>query len=181
MGPNWSNNPNTYTALNQKLKIINIYKDFVELYQLFVDNFLCQTVLKSFILLTTGLTQFCVITKQHIYFRFSLYYLHELNFMIKFKIYKKLLSTLYYFSSIKNVSISFFLFSSSDMHQSHYLVGCHATGTNSFLIFFNCLVLFISIKKSHKSNMNNSFRIIFIKLWSLRLVFLRSITSKSTS
>ena len=47
----------------------------------------------------------------------------------------------------------------------------------SFLHALRCLY----IKKSHKSNMNNSFRIIFIKLWSLRLVLLRSIITKSTS
>ena len=37
--------------------------------------------------------------------------------------------TLFYNSSINIGSISFF--SSSDMHQTHHLLGCHATGINS--------------------------------------------------
>ena len=127
------------------------------------------------------LTQFCTITINIFILDLAYTICMKLILWSNIKLKKKLLSTWYYFSSIKNVSISFFLFSSSDMHQSHYLVGCHATGTNSFLVFFTCLVLFIYIKKSHKSNMNNSFRIIFIKLWSLRLVLLRSIITKSTS
>ena len=41
---------------------------------------------------------------------------------------------LYYNSSINIGSISFF--SCSDMHQSHYLLGCHALSINSSLMSF---------------------------------------------
>ena len=51
------------------------------------------------------------------------------------------------------------------MHQSHQLFGCHATGTLFFAyLFLTCLALFTFIMSSHKSNINNSFRIIFIKV-----------------
>ena len=57
-----------------------------------------------------------------------------------------------------------FIFSSSDMRQSHHLVRCHATDINSLLIsFFTCLALFLSITPSIKSNMDNSFRTIIVK------------------
>ena len=47
----------------------------------------------------------------------------------------------FYNSSINIGSISFF--SSSDMHHSHHLFGCHATGINSsFNSFFKCFTLF---------------------------------------
>ena len=50
----------------------------------------------------------------------------------------KIFANLYYFSSIKNGSISFFL--SSGMHQSHHLVECHAPSINlSFLDVLHCL------------------------------------------
>ena len=171
MGPHWPNNPNAYTALNQKLKIINIHKDFFGLYQLFMDNFLCQTVPKSFNLLTTWLTQFSVITNRHIYFRFNLYYSHEPDFMAKKTAINFIL--LFIHQKCFYFFLSFFLFSSSDMHQSHYLVGCHSTGINFFLIFFTCLALFISIKNSHKSNMNNCFRIIVIKIMIIEVSIIK--------
>ena len=58
------------------------------------------------------------------------------------------------FSSIKNVFISFlFFFKSCDMEQSHHLVGCHATGTNSMLIFLlqvlRCLYLGVITKRKN--------------------------------
>ena len=42
------------------------------------------------------------------------------------------------FSSFKNGSISFFI---SDMHQSHQLVECHATGINYLLIILYMLYI----------------------------------------
>ena len=72
-----------------------------------------------------------------------------------------ILTTLYYFSSIKNGLISFISF--SDMHQSHHLVGCHATGILC-LFLFKCFALFKFVAPSHKFNMNNSFRVIFIRI-----------------
>ena len=46
----------------------------------------------------------------------------------------RILPTHFYNSSINIGSISFF--SPSDMHQSHHLLGCHATGINSLLNSF---------------------------------------------
>ena len=57
----------------------------------------------------------------------------------------------------------FFFFLSSDMHQSHHLIGCHATGINSSY-FFKCFALFKLIMSSRKFDMNSSIRIIFIKI-----------------
>ena len=48
--------------------------------------------------------------------------------------------THFYNSSVNIGSISFF--SSSDTHQSHHLLGCHATGVNPSFIFFKCLAFF---------------------------------------
>ena len=73
---------------------------------------------------------------------------------------------------MKIISIS--IFSSSDMHQSHHLLGCHVIGINSLLIFFfnssriffHVLMFFAFFKfnmPSRKSDMNNCIRIIFIK------------------
>ena len=71
-------------------------------------------------------------------------------------------TTLYYFSSIKNGFIYFF--SSSGMQQSLHLAGCHATGISSLLIFFKYFTLFKYTTLSYKSNINDNFRIIFIKI-----------------
>ena len=46
------------------------------------------------------------------------------------------LKHLYYSLTLSLKIGSFSFFSSSDMRQSHHLVGCHATGTNSLLISF---------------------------------------------
>ena len=59
--------------------------------------------------------------------------------------------------SVKVGSIS--LFSSSDMEKFHYLLGCHAIGINSSLIFFKCFVFFKFNMPSQKSDKNNSIRI----------------------
>ena len=73
-----------------------------------------------------------------------------------------------------------FLFLSSDMHQSHHLVGCHAIGIKplliSFLYVLRCIYIHlylyrcvISITPAHKMNMNNSFRIIIVKVIIIKL------------
>ena len=53
---------------------------------------------------------------------------------------------------------------SSATQQSNHLDGCHATDINFCLTFFHCFTLFKSITPSLKSNMNNSCRIIPIKI-----------------
>ena len=58
-------------------------------------------------------------------------------------------------------------FLSSDMHQSHHFFGCHATGINAY-IFFKCFALLKPITLGHKPNMNNSFRVIFIKFFTIK-------------
>ena len=64
----------------------------------------------------------------------------------------------------KNWFYSFYYFILSfAMHQSHQIVGCHATGTSSLLIsFLNALLK--SVTPSRKSDMNSSFRIISMKI-----------------
>ena len=74
-----------------------------------------------------------------------------------------ILPTYFYNSSINNKSISFF--SSSDTHQSYHLLGCHTTGINSSFIFFEFLAFIKFSMPSQKSDMNNSIRIIFIKIF----------------
>ena len=78
-------------------------------------------------------------------------------------------ATLYYFSSIKNGSISFF--SSSGMHQ-FCRMSCYRQ--LSAYIRFTCFALFKSIVPSHKSDMNNNFRIILIKTNIVKVNLLRS-------
>ena len=56
--------------------------------------------------------------------------------------------------------ISFHYFSSFVIRQYHTPVGCHAIGINSLSLSLHALRCFLS----HKPNMNNSFRIIFIKI-----------------
>ena len=84
-----------------------------------------------------------------------------------------------------NSSISFF--SSSNKHQSDHLIGCHATLIKTFLIsFLKALICFKSIRclryfslSNHKSDMINSFRIIFIKV-NIMEVYIINIHTKNT-
>ena len=64
--------------------------------------------------------------------------------------------------SVKIGSISIFL--SSGKHQSYHLVGCHATVINSLLISFWSALHFSNLLGQTKSDMNNSFGIIFNKI-----------------
>ena len=80
-------------------------------------------------------------------------------------------ANIYYFSPIKNDSVSFF---SSFLHHFHHLVRCHVTGINSWLIsVLNALRCFYLLEQI-KSNMNNSCKIMFMKISISRLIFLRS-------
>ena len=49
------------------------------------------------------------------------------------------------------------------MQKFIHLLGCHAIGINSSLIFFNCFVFSKSNMPIQKSDKNKSIRIIFIK------------------
>ena len=71
-----------------------------------------------------------------------------------------ILLTHFYNSSINIGSVSFF--SRSETHQSHHLLGCHATGINSLLIYFLnalcfsnliCLIKAVLTRKKIKRNM----------------------------
>ena len=72
-----------------------------------------------------------------------------------------ILSIHFYNSWINIEFISFF--SSSDMDWSLHLLGCHTTDIN-FSLFFKFFALFKFNMPSQKSDMNNSIRIVFIKI-----------------
>ena len=82
-----------------------------------------------------------------------------------------------YFSSTKNGFISFFL--SYGIHQSHHLVGCHATGMPRFVscIIFTYFASFISITPSY--NLNKSFRINLIEIIIIRVKIIRIYTKNT--
>ena len=87
---------------------------------------------------------------------------------------KNALILTHFYNYLKNNgSISFF--SSSDMHQSHHLSACHATGIisalNSFLKFFLFLKLICQVKSLIRITISGSSS---LKL-SSRLILLRSI------
>ena len=104
---------------------------------------------------------------------------------------------LQYFLSVKNDFISFFL--SSGTHQSHHLIGCHATdsfATSQILcyrffatfmlhrkffadIFPYCFTLLKFITSSQTSDMNNIFKIIFIKINIIKVNFIKIYTKNT--
>ena len=63
-----------------------------------------------------------------------------------------------------SVNIGPIFFSSSDMHQSHHLLSCQATGIISSFNIFKCFTFFKFNTRSQKSDKNNTIRIIFIKI-----------------
>ena len=61
----------------------------------------------------------------------------------------------------KNRFYFFFFFSSSDKQKFYHVVGCHAIGMNSSLIF-KCFVFFKFNIPGQKCDSNNSIRVMFI-------------------
>ena len=72
------------------------------------------------------------------------------------------------FLPLKIASILFF--SSSDKHLSHHLVRCHTTGINFLFISLSY------VSPSHKPEMNNSFKIVFIKISIIKINFIKIYT-----
>ena len=68
----------------------------------------------------------------------------------------------HFYNSSKSIGSSSF-FSSSDMHQSHHLSGCHAASNSSLDPFFKFFSFYKFNMLSQKSRNNVSIRIIFIK------------------
>ena len=83
------------------------------------------------------------------------------------KLYQLLLNFVLLFINQRNGSVSFF--SSSDLHQPHHLVTCHATGIVFAYLFLIWCVIFKSIMLSNKSNMSNSNRITLIKIINIKV------------
>ena len=72
-------------------------------------------------------------------------------------------TNIYFYNSSINIGfISFF--SSSEMHQSYHLLECNATGINSLLLLFKYFAFFSFNMESQRSDMNDSTRIIIIKI-----------------
>ena len=144
------------------LRFLYYWHALKELFQLlpFLTNF--YTTFTNFYHLLPPFTNLYYLPPTYTYFHlaFTNILLPFTNFILHFNKQK-----LFYF---------FFSFSSSDMHQSHHLVECHATGINSLLIsFFTCLSL-LTLLTSHESNMNNNFRINIIKISIIKTKFISS-------
>ena len=104
-----------------------------------MNNFLCQAVPIPK-LLATSHTQFCVITYPN-------FFISDFFNLIDFGLINLILWRHTAILLVINQKWFYFFsfFSSFDLHQSHYLVGSHATGINilliSFLNAFPCLNL----------------------------------------
>ena len=79
------------------------------------------------------------------------------------------------FSPVKNSLSSFFYLLASN--SSHHLERFHAAGIDSLLL--SSSVLFKSITLNHKTDMNNSFRIIFIKISIIKVNIINIYTNKT--
>ena len=112
--------------------------------------------------------------------RFSFYYSHLPNFMVKYKPQKASANHLYYFSSIKNDYTSFFYL--VIFLSFHAVVGGHATGINSKSIFFlHAFWCFYLLAPSYMSNIVNSLRITIVTIFIIKNSVIKGILLRTIS
>ena len=73
----------------------------------------------------------------------------------------------------------FLFFSFSDLHQSHHFVGWHATDINLLLIYFLNALHCLKFYAKQLVWMDNSFRIIFIKVHMIKVNIIKIYTKNT--